>query len=271
MYYVKPAKGYLTSLFSNSRVNPVLGVIRPHQGIDISGDSDNTVIAAASGTVRFVETNPKRTGFGYYVVITHPNGQESLYAHLATISVRAGQVVQQSQRIGVKGTTGNSTGIHLHFEVSRGRWANNFASKLDPLLLFVDPVTRDVQTYLNKLGYNLVTDGVYGEATISAVTQYQRSNRLTADGVAGRTTVARLKADASKVIVTPASKPTPTIPKEDDYMAELLPKTQQDDMRTLLKRAYDEKVFTVNHTAKVARMTRGQAVDLLISYTARTK
>lgn len=55
-----------------------------------------------------------------------------------------------------------------------------------------------------------------------------------------------------------------------DEMAEQLPKTQQDDMRALLKRAHNEKVFSVNHTSKVETMTRGQATDLLISYVART-
>jgi len=59
--------------------------------------------------------------------------------------------------------------------------------------------------------------------------------------------------------------------KEVDEMAEQLPKTQQDDMRALLKRAFDNKVFSVNHASKVDTMTRGQATDLLISYVARTK
>lgn len=62
----------------------------------------------------------------------------------------------------------------------------------------------------------------------------------------------------------------PAAPKEVDEMAEKLPKTQQDDMRTLLQRAFDDKVFKVNHVSKVPTMTRGQATDLLISYVART-
>lgn len=57
--------------------------------------------------------------------------------------------------------------------------------------------------------------------------------------------------------------------KEVDPMAELLPKTQQDDMRKLLKRAYDDEVFSVDHTPRVDKMTRGEATDLLISYVAR--
>ncbi|MEK5038962.1 peptidoglycan recognition protein family protein [Sporosarcina sp. FSL K6-3457] len=59
--------------------------------------------------------------------------------------------------------------------------------------------------------------------------------------------------------------------REVDEMAEQLPQTQKDDMRALLKRAHNEKVFSVDHTSKVDTMTRGQATDLLISYVARTK
>src|SRR5690606_26230759 len=59
--------------------------------------------------------------------------------------------------------------------------------------------------------------------------------------------------------------------KEVDEMAQTLPKTQQDDMRALLKRAYTDKVFSVDHSTKVDKMTRGEALDLLISYNARKK
>lgn len=78
--------------------------------------------------------------------------------------------------------------------------------------------------------------------------------------------------------VKPAAKPDPkpTVKpkpqeKEVDEMAELLPNTQKDDMRLLLQKAYDDKVFTVNHVPKVDKMTRGEATDLMISYVARSK
>ncbi len=74
--------------------------------------------------------------------------------------------------------------------------------------------------------------------------------------------------------VKPAAKPKPSVKpkpqeKEVDEMAELLPNTQKDDMRLLLQKAYDEKVFTINHVSKVDTMTRGEATDLMISYVAR--
>jgi len=74
-------------------------------------------------------------------------------------------------------------------------------------------------------------------------------------------------------VVAKAIVPTPAKaqPKEVDEMAERLPKTQQDDMRDLLAKAFKDETFNVNHTSKVETMTRGQALDLLISYVARNK
>lgn len=67
-----------------------------------------------------------------------------------------------------------------------------------------------------------------------------------------------------------SSKPITPPKKEVDEMAQQLPKTQQNDMKALLQRAYNNKVFSENHTSKVSTMTRGEALDLLISYVART-
>ncbi|MEK4025762.1 peptidoglycan DD-metalloendopeptidase family protein [Sporosarcina sp. FSL W7-1283] len=197
MYYRKPCDGYITSFFSNSRKNPVLGIIRPHQGIDISSADDNTIVAAASGKVRV--TGNTATA-GNYIIITHPNGQETNYSHLSQISVRNGQQVKQGQKIGVKGSTGNSTGIHLHFEISKGRWTNSYSNKLDPLLHFVDPVTKEIQTMLIKLGYEITADGIYGNATVTAIAQYQKSKKMLVDGYAGRGTHAALKADTANMV-----------------------------------------------------------------------
>lgn len=244
MYYVKPAKGYLTSLFSNSRKNPVLGIIRPHQGIDISGDEDNTIIAAASGIVR-VADNAERTGFGKYIVITHPNGQETVYAHLSKIDVKVGQHVRQSEKIGIKGTSGNSTGLHLHFEVSKSRWTNEFSNKFDPLLLFVDPVTEEIQKMLNKLGYGVLKeDGIYGDGTISAVTKYQKDNKLGADGVAGRTTFTHME-KACKDIKVVAHSPAPSKPSQkgdEDELKFSSPTLQKETEFSLQSKSHREMI-----------------------------
>ena len=76
-------------------------------------------------------------------------------------------------------------------------------------------------------------------------------------------------AEEAAAIIGTQLVPPAKIKEELDDMKQLLGKTQQDDMRTLLQRAYDEKVFTVNHVSKVHKMTRVEALDLLISYNAR--
>ena len=85
-----------------------------HKGIDIARPSDRTIKAADNGKVISAGSDG---GYGNKVVIDHNNGITTLYAHLDSISVSVGQVVSQGQKIGVMGTTGNSTGVHLHFEV----------------------------------------------------------------------------------------------------------------------------------------------------------
>lgn len=87
---------------------------RFHKGIDIARPSNYNILAADNGKVTFAGTSG---GYGNMVRINHNNGMETLYAHLRSIDVRVGQTVTQGQKIGVMGSTGNSTGIHLHFEV----------------------------------------------------------------------------------------------------------------------------------------------------------
>ncbi|MFD1362669.1 peptidoglycan DD-metalloendopeptidase family protein [Lentibacillus salinarum] len=86
-----------------------------HKGIDISGTSNRTIQAADNGTV--VSAGYDDGGYGNKVVINHNNGMKTVYAHLSSISVDPGQKVEKGSKIGVMGSTGNSTGVHLHFEV----------------------------------------------------------------------------------------------------------------------------------------------------------
>jgi murein DD-endopeptidase MepM/ murein hydrolase activator NlpD len=97
---------------------------RLHAGIDISGVRDRTIMAADNGTV----TTAKWHGsYGNYVIVDHDNGYQTLYAHMSSISVNRGQVVTKGEKLGNMGTTGHSTGIHLHFEVIKN------GSKVNPL------------------------------------------------------------------------------------------------------------------------------------------
>nr|WP_239589522.1 M23 family metallopeptidase [Metabacillus crassostreae] len=85
-----------------------------HKGIDIARPSNKTIKAADNGKVVSAGFDG---GYGNKVVIDHNNGMRTVYAHLESISVSVGQVVSQGQKLGVMGSTGNSTGVHLHFEV----------------------------------------------------------------------------------------------------------------------------------------------------------
>lgn len=87
---------------------------RAHQGIDIARPSSRAIVAADNGVVT---TTGYHSTYGNRVVITHNNGYETLYAHLSSIEVSDGQTVPQGTKIGVMGSTGRSTGVHLHFEV----------------------------------------------------------------------------------------------------------------------------------------------------------
>lgn len=100
---------------------------RYHYGIDISRPSNYTIKAADNGTVK---TAGRHATYGNYIVINHNNGYETLYAHLSKIDVKVGQVVEQGSSIGVMGSTGRSTGTHLHFEVHKN------GSEQNPLAYF---------------------------------------------------------------------------------------------------------------------------------------
>ena len=146
---------------------------------------------------------------GNFVLIQHPNGQTTSYSHLASVSIKQGVNVKQGQVIGMKGATGKLvTGVHLHFEIAKGRWTNSYSNKLNPLLHFVDPMTKQVQTWLQELGYDTPPDGIYGEKTINAVALYQKRNDLEVDGKAGRGTYAHLKAATAQQVAsdTPVKK-----------------------------------------------------------------
>lgn len=114
--FIKPASGYYSSPFGY-RLSPITGGSELHRGQDIAGSG--AISAAQSGTV---VTATYHASFGYYVVINHGtiNGVtvETLYAHMQPgLLVAPGQTVSQGQQIGIMGTTGDSTGVHLHFEV----------------------------------------------------------------------------------------------------------------------------------------------------------
>jgi murein DD-endopeptidase MepM/ murein hydrolase activator NlpD len=93
-----------------------------HTGIDIDGDTGDPVYAAAGGTVTFAGYTG---GYGKCILIRHSNGLTTRYAHCSSISVSSGEKVSGGENIGRVGSTGRSTGSHLHFEVISGGSTRN--------------------------------------------------------------------------------------------------------------------------------------------------
>ncbi len=112
--FVRPGTGEVTSAFGIRR-HPITGVVKLHTGTDI-GRGDGFVYAADAGTVVKAEWN---RAYGFMTVIDHGRGVTTLYGHQAAMYVQPGDRVGQGTRMGVIGSTGYSTGPHLHFEVRR--------------------------------------------------------------------------------------------------------------------------------------------------------
>jgi len=108
-----PVVGQVTSGFGY-RIHPIFNVRRMHTGIDIDGDNGDPIKAASGGTV---VSAGWRGGYGKCVVVSHSDGLATLYGHMSQIKVSVGQSVKKGQVIGKVGSTGYSTGPHLHFEV----------------------------------------------------------------------------------------------------------------------------------------------------------
>ena len=130
--FVWPARGRISQRYgcTGSVFSPARGSCAHfHDGIDIVGASGSPVRAAAVGVISYVGRNPWDRGKrAFMVVIAHPGGYESLYAHVLPIRrVQVGEVVHKAQLIALMGSTGHSTGTHLHFELRRG------STTLDPL------------------------------------------------------------------------------------------------------------------------------------------
>ena len=110
---VWPVNGRLSSRFG-MRMHPISKVWKMHNGIDVSASSGTNIVAADSGSVTYAGW---RGGYGLCTIVSHGNGLATLYAHQSQILVSSGHAVQKGQVIGKVGSTGYSTGPHLHFEV----------------------------------------------------------------------------------------------------------------------------------------------------------
>ena len=121
--WVKPLRSYTITSPFGMRVHPISGVYKMHEGVDLSAPQGTPIYAAKSGKV--TTTSFQAGGAGYYVSINHGDGFSSVYMHMTHYIVKPGDYVNAGQVIGYVGSTGGSTGPHLHFGISyNGKYVN---------------------------------------------------------------------------------------------------------------------------------------------------
>lgn len=119
-YPLASGKGWVSSPYG-LRVHPISKRSHMHTGIDFATPRGTPIFAAGNGRIKMIK-NYGRAGYGKLVVIEHPSGLYTYYAHQNSVRVRQGQTVKSGDIIGTVGSTGASTGPHLHFEVRTGYW-----------------------------------------------------------------------------------------------------------------------------------------------------
>lgn len=145
--YAMPVMGPVTSGYG---YRPKFG--RMHKGVDLRLKMNEPVVAAFDGKVRVVNYEAK--GYGNYVIIRHPNGLETVYGHLNKHMVKEGQTVKAGETIGLGGSTGRSTGPHLHFETRFMGYAINPAAIFD----FANHTTHTDEYTFSKQTYQQARD-----------------------------------------------------------------------------------------------------------------
>lgn len=117
------------------RIDPIYKTTKMHAGLDFSAPQGTPIYASANGTVHIASNTGN--GFGNHVVIKHGYGYETLYAHMYRIKAKRGQKVNRGEIIGYVGSTGKSTGPHLHYEVHRN------GKPVDPVYYFYNDLTPE--------------------------------------------------------------------------------------------------------------------------------
>ncbi len=117
-----PLKGTSNVSYSGYYLRPIDGGrksqgLHGYNAVDLANSCGTPIVASASGDVVISKSSGWNAGYGNYIVISHPNGTQTLYAHLSSVIVSTGWHVVQGQIIGYIGTTGRSTGCHVHFEI----------------------------------------------------------------------------------------------------------------------------------------------------------
>lgn len=117
------------------RIHPISGKEHIHTGIDFAANTGKTVYCSGNGKVESVQRS--KTGYGNHVIVSHGYGFKTLYAHLSKIYVKEGKEITRGHAVGAVGSTGTSTGPHLHYEVIY----NN--AKIDPKYFYIEDLSDD--------------------------------------------------------------------------------------------------------------------------------
>ncbi len=123
-----PTKGWITSYYG-PRISPTSKRLKMHEGIDIGAKSGTPIIAPADGVVTY---SGRKLGFGNFVQLNHGYGVETIYAHAKILSVEKGITVSRGDKLATIGSTGYSTGPHVHYEV------RVHGTPVDPLFFILD-------------------------------------------------------------------------------------------------------------------------------------
>jgi murein DD-endopeptidase MepM/ murein hydrolase activator NlpD len=128
--WVQPVDGTITDTFGTRNGK--------HKGIDIAAPEGEKIVSVSDGKVT---RSYYSTTYGHVVFVEHPEGYETVYAHLSKRKVIEGDVVKKGQVLGIIGNTGVSSGTHLHFELHEGEWTYEKEHALDPFFVFELPNT----------------------------------------------------------------------------------------------------------------------------------
>jgi murein DD-endopeptidase MepM/ murein hydrolase activator NlpD len=202
IYELVVTKPKITSKFAY-RIHPITKKKAFHYGLDlVSKTKDTCLYAIDSGYVQKVVTGQDKstTGFGNYVWVRYPRYDLSLlYAHCKTIRVKKGDSVYKGKIVAIMGSTGASTGTHLHLGVTKigsNAWLNPESYDVIPdkynltRTLKKGSKGNDVKELQKKL--NISVDGIFGNNTKNAVKKFQKANKLTQDGAVGKNTAHKL-------------------------------------------------------------------------------
>ena len=169
--FVMPHAGYVTSPYGYRK-----RFRRQHKGIDLKVHIGDTIRAAFDGKVRL--TKFERRGYGYYVILRHTNGLETVYGHLSKFLVEPDQVVKAGDPIALGGNTGRSTGPHLHFETRFMGYPINPAAIFDfaNQTVHTDTYTFDKNTYQLARNYDPAANSEYQKKYLAEYAEYMKNH-----------------------------------------------------------------------------------------------